>query len=545
MDLADHFRIILQNWWRILIAAVLVAVAVYVIVDNQQKVYTASTTMSVSSGIANTGAVPAQTEEVFLGTTYAELATTRPVVASAVRSAKLPISVDTAQSRVSASADTNTGFVTITADGPNPHDAAALARNLATSLEATVSRQQDAETAKDLASVNAEIAAVEAQLATLPAGSPQAQALEVRYTALLEAATTRQTQPRDSVAVVAPAQIPTQPSSPRPGRDSALGFIVALILTAELFVAITVIGDRFPRGLDAEAVAEAIGLPVLASIPRGIGGPTVEAFRTLRTTVAALPEQHRPQSLAIVSSHPNAGKSFVSINLAEATAAQGAGVLLIDADLRRPAVHQRLGIPQQPGLTDVLAGTDLNAALHSVPLDPQYAVTEPRRILVLPSGTAVPDPTAVLSTDIVGVIRSRVDGAPRQFIVDTPPANLFGDALAVVTHCDAAIIVVDTRRGGLRATRNTIRSLRRSGVHVLGVVLNRVTTSRRRRYYGYQYRSSETPETPPAGEPDRRRSSVRTGSSGRDADSTSASVRGRRARHDEPTSWRATPPGTS
>jgi Mrp family chromosome partitioning ATPase len=483
MDLADHFRVILHNWWRILLASLLVAGAVYYLSGNREDVFESNATMSVSSGVATSGSASSRDQNVFLAQTYAELATTRPVVAKAVKLSKLPIDIDTGLSRVSAEAASDTGFLTLKAQGPAPRAASRLANSLAVSLQEEVSRQQDKATAQDLDSVNSEIKSVQAELAQTAADAPTRLELETRYAALLDAAVARRTQPRDRVEVVSPAQPPGGPTSPRPTRDAVLGFVAALVILSELSVALYALGDRLPRGLDPESVAVAIGLPVLATVPRGSGASVVEAFRTLRVSLASLPPGQRPRSVAIVSPHEGAGKSFTSINLSKAAGAQQSGVLLIDGDLRRPVIHERLDIPRKPGLTDVLARGHVPGALNSVGVGSEYSVGEPRRFLVLPSGEPVQDPGAVLGNDAVQRVEMGLDSPPTLVVVDTPPAALFADAVAIATQCSAAILVLDAKKARLRSTRATIASLERGGVHLLGVVLNRAAGSRRRNRY--------------------------------------------------------------
>jgi capsular exopolysaccharide synthesis family protein len=486
MDLADHFRVIAHNWWRILIVALLVAAGVYYYSSTRDDRYEASTTMSVSSGLASSGSVSPKDQSVFLAQTYAELALTRPVVAAAVKDGDLSISTDTARDNLGVEPASDTGFLTITASGDRPREASALANATAVALREAVASEQERAVEQDLESVNEEIASVQAQLATTAEGTPARAELETRYSALLQAAIERRTQPRDRIEVVSPARPPEAPVSPRPKRDAVLGFLVAAILAAEASVAIAALSDRLPRNLDPERVGQMLGAPVLASVPRGSGPPTVEAFRALRTSLVALPDGARPRTIAIVSATENAGKSFTSINLAQAAAAQQSGVMLVDADLRRPVVHQLLQVERIPGLTDVLAGTELQGAVHSVGVSPEYATGHPRRFLVLPSGTDVRDPVATLSGGALLTLDRRFEEPPRMVIFDTPPVALFADALAVAAQCDAVIVVVDAKSSRLRAVRTAMARVERGGGTIIGVVLNRVSGSRRDRYSAYR-----------------------------------------------------------
>ena len=482
MDLSEHFQVIAHNWWRILLVALLVTAGVYYLSARRADVFDASTQLSVTAG-DSAGAQTVREETVFLTQTYAQRATTRPVLRQAIKGSGLKISTDDAASRISASAASDLGFLTIDAEGPTPSDARKLANAAATAIIADVTAQQQRVEDQDLAPINKETDALSTQLNGLPSTSTERPALQARYEALLQSALVRRTAPKNTVEVVAAAELPTGPVSPKPSRDALLGFLAAVVIAGELSVALHGLSDRLPRGLDAEEVGRLIGLPVLASIPRGSDAVVVEAFRILRTSIFGLPLDQRPHSIAVVSANAGAGKSFTCINLARSASAQQPGVLLVDADLRRPVIHERLKINREPGLTNVLEGASARGAVHSVGVSPEFAVGEPRRFLAMASGHAVRDPVAVLSGDALARLVAKLDETPNLMIVDTPPAANFADASAVAAQCDAVILVLDASSSRLQDARSVTASLARSGAQLLGVVLNRATQRRDARYY--------------------------------------------------------------
>lgn len=484
MDLSDHFRVIAHNWWRILLIAALVGGGVYFLSKQRAEVFEGGAVLSVTAGhTGDAAAVPGQT--VFLTQTYATNATTRPVLREAVRRSGLPITVDEAEARISAEPSGDLGFLTISAEGPTPRDASRLANADAQALIAEVRAQQDRIIEEDLAQVNREIEQVAGELNGLPADSPERDALQTRYAALLQAAVDRQTQPRDRVELVSAARPPTGPFSPRPLRDSALAFVVALVVVSELFVARQLLSDRLPRNAAPERVGRVLGLPVLAAIPSGAPEDpgVVEAFRTLRTSVLVAAGTQRPFTVAIVSATAAAGKSFAALNLAQSIAAQEPGVLLVDADLRRPVLHERLGVERSPGLSDVLEGRDVPGALHSVGISPSYSAGELRRLLFLPSGHHVRDPAGLVSGSAVQRIGAYLESHPDFLIIDTPPASLFADGASIAMQTNIAILVVDARRSRVSEVRDTITSLTRAGVTLGGLVLNRASVKPDGRYY--------------------------------------------------------------
>ncbi|HEV3451463.1 MAG TPA: hypothetical protein VG869_09675 [Acidimicrobiia bacterium] len=477
MDLIEHFRVIGHNWWRILLVSAVVAGAAYAWSSQKASVYQANAFLNVTAGGSQNGTVSAKDQTPFLASTYAQLATTKPVLARAAQRSGLAISEKTAESRVSASASNGLGFVTITAKGPHPEDASRLANAVAQSLIVAVNAQQDQAIREDLAPVNQQIQGLQSQLNVLAADASQRSDLQARYTALLQAAVARQTAPRDRVDVVSPAAAPSGRISPKPITNSVLAFVIAIIITAELSVALRAWGDRFSAAEDPEEVARFVGLPLLAAVPAGSEHEFIEAFRTLRTNLLVLPRADRPRSVAIVSENANAGKSLVCINLARSAVGLENQVVLIDADMRRPSLHHQLHVPLQPGLSEVLNGRDVDAALHEVGATPD--------LRVLPSGSPSKDPAGVLSGRSFGRLVQAFAGPRQLVVVDTPPARLFADALNVSAQCDATVFVVDVKTSRRRSVRRSIDSFQRSGATVVGVVVNRVAARPADHYYEY------------------------------------------------------------
>jgi polysaccharide biosynthesis transport protein len=475
MDLVEHFRVIGRNWWRILLVSVLVGGAVYAWSARKPKVYQASTLLNVSAGRADIGTVATKDETTFLATTYAQLATAKPVLARAAQNSGLNINERTAEIRVSASESGGVGFVTIDATGPSPQAAARLANAAARALSTQVQQEENNAVQQDLAPTNQQIQSLQTQLSGLPADSAQRTDLQARYTALLQAAVTRQTQPRNRVDVISTASGSTTPISPKPIPNALLAFLAAMVVTAELAVALRAWGDRFSKVQDPEEIARFVGLPLLAAIPAGADREVLEAFRALRTTIMVLPGADRPRSVAIVSENANAGKSFVAINLARAAAGLDTQVVLIDADLRRPSLHHDLDVPVRPGLSDVLNGRDIDEAFHSA--------GDNDDLRLIPSGSPVSDPAGILSRRGFTRLIEAFSGPRQLVVVDTPPARLFADALNVAAQCDAAVFVIDVKTSRRRRVRGSVESFRRAGANVMGTVVNRVASHRSDYYY--------------------------------------------------------------
>jgi non-specific protein-tyrosine kinase len=397
----------------------------------------------------------------------------------------VPLTATEAQGKVRASASQDVGFLTITASGDTPQLARRLASAVSRALIASVAEQQARTLEQDLQSVNAEIASIASQLDALPANAPSRSVLQARYEALLQSQTARRAEPQNRIEVVAPARLSSEPVSPTPTRDSVLGFVVAVIVVSEAFVLYRVLTQRF-SSWNLQEVSRLTGLPVLATIPRGGSQDVLEGIRSLRSSLSVLPESEIPYSTAIVSASQGAGKSFTSAHLAASLASQGSRVMLIDADLRRPVLHKRFGVARQPGLTDALDGVDITETLCSVQVGPLHAVGEVRSFTLMPSGNEVPDPMGLVGTEAFARVLDKRPFFERFTIIDTPPIDLFSDAIAIAAQCDSAVVVVDLRTSRRGAVSDAVERLRRSGTTLLGLVINRAPVPWSRRFYRYR-----------------------------------------------------------
>lgn len=190
-----------------------------------------------------------------------------------------------------------------------------------------------------------------------------------------------------------------------------------------------------------------------------------EAYRTLRTnlTFAALDEPLR--TLVVTSPAPDADKSLVVANLAIAMAQGQRTTILIDADLRRPAIHDLFAMPNDQGLTSLILD---KASLD----DPPLVETAVEGLWVLPSGPLPPNPADILGSrrmnSTIAAFRERADIV----LFDAPPVIVATDAAVLGALADGVLLVVrsgKTRRDYATRARDL---LRRVNVRVVGAVLS-------------------------------------------------------------------------
>lgn len=479
MDLSDHFRAIWSRRWPVLVASVAVAALVFGWSATRRPVYSAEVLISVTSGRSLSGESVTEQDAVFLTRNYAELARTVPVLTDAVMRSGLPLTGADAGRRLSARAATDVGFLTLQATGPTPDAATALARGASEALLGAVAEQQAAALRDALEPAETEIRKLEEVLSGLPGDAVSRRALEGRYEAVVQAATERRLAPTDQLVLVAPARAEPAPVSPAPRTDAALALLIALVVNAEIAVLIEARRDRFSTVEQDESIGEVTGLPVLARIPSGGGEPVIEAVRALRTSLMFMETGERMRSVAVVSVGPNAGKTFIALHLATSVASLEIPVVLVDGDLRRPSVHRELGLSLSPGLGDLLGGAAFHAALRRTPGNDH--------LHIMTAGSEVSDPAGVLGSRSFTDVLSQLDVAG-MVVVDTPACALFADALAIGSHCDATIVVVDPATTKRRSVGRLLRQLRQVGANPIGVVVNRIEQSDRASYSYYRHR---------------------------------------------------------
>lgn len=202
-----------------------------------------------------------------------------------------------------------------------------------------------------------------------------------------------------------------------------------------------------------------------------------EAIRTLRNTILLSDFDRNIRSMLVTSASPGEGKSTTAVHLAIAHAQQGKKTLLIDADLRRPTVHKKLGIAAELGLSNVLMG---QSAWKDVVL-PVPSVPD---LYIIPSG-----PPSRRASDLIGPMMGELlDNTNTEFdlvVVDAPPTLGFAEPLQIATIVDGILVVTRAGETKRQAVQSVISTLRRVRANVIGIVLNQVKKDMSDHYYYY------------------------------------------------------------
>ena len=302
-----------------------------------------------------------------------------------------------------------------------------------------------------------------------------------------------------AVHLVDNADIPPFPSHPRKTINLAGGLGLGVFLGLVLAFLLEAMDTNLKSISEIE---EALRLPLIAALPfsdtsgllpsrfneqamaGNIGSMSriAESLRGMRTSILLSSPGAPPKIIMIASTRPGEGKTSTSTLAAIVFALNGSSVLLLDADLRRPKIHQRFGIKQNPGLSSVLSGeATLDEAIQEWPDQP--------RLHILPSGPVPPLPSELLGSkqmaDLLQKLRLQYD-----FIfIDTPPVLAVTDASVLGRLADAAILVIRFGEARRDVVARSVEVLERSGAHMLGVALNMVDLRSPEyvEYYGRKY----------------------------------------------------------
>lgn len=206
-----------------------------------------------------------------------------------------------------------------------------------------------------------------------------------------------------------------------------------------------------------------------------------EAYRQLRTSILLSTAGHAPKSLLITSSLPSEGKTTTATNTAISLAQTGAKVLIIDADMRRPRLHNVFDISNAEGLSTILSSEMTEKEMVDVV---QY--DEASKLHLLPSGPVPPNPAELIGSEQMSNFLKKMSANFTHVVVDSPPIASFTDGVLIASMVDGVILVVHAGKSSRQVIRRSKQLLNEIGAKIFGVVLNNVNLRSQDNYYYYQ-----------------------------------------------------------
>lgn len=286
------------------------------------------------------------------------------------------------------------------------------------------------------------------------------------------------------------AKVPLSPFKPK----RALILVLVILLTLMLLVAHALIHALFFVNQDnvTNLPAPLLGsLPNLKAINKNFkqlspqqlflsNKMIFEAAQSLRTSLQLSAKTKKQQVIMVTSNSVGEGKSTSAIYLAMALA-QTHNTIILEADMRKPSVRRKMGIPdRQRGLVDILTKSgNLNSYIWH---DQQTSLD------IIPAGNLTDSPSNLLSSNrfasCLTILRAQYD----YIIIDTPPSQIVSDALIVGQLSDFNILITRTNNSKVGELNNTIDLLKKHNVSTDGIILNQESLKNDKRYqYQYQY----------------------------------------------------------
>ena len=291
-----------------------------------------------------------------------------------------------------------------------------------------------------------------------------------------------------NVIVIENPEMPTSPISPRTLLNVILAAIVGILLGTGGVFLVEYLDDSIknPDEVRLRYHLPVLGLiathtttdnkPITLDQPRN---PISEAFRALRTNIQYTSVDHPVYTLLVTSATPQDGKTTISTNLAIALAQGGKKVVIIDADMRRPKLHQRLNLQNRTGLSNLFVNplSYIASATQSTPVE---------NLSVITSGGIPPNPAELLSSKKMAQILEKLHETFDVVLIDTPPVLSVTDAVALSTMVDGVLVVAKPGSTKSAAFKQALEALQRVNANILGAVMNDIEPRNSR--YGYYYR---------------------------------------------------------
>ena len=195
--------------------------------------------------------------------------------------------------------------------------------------------------------------------------------------------------------------------------------------------------------------------------------PISEAYRTLRTNLDFASLDQALKTLVVTSARVGEGKSTTLANLAVVSAQAGRKVVLVDADLRRPTLHQIFGLENEAGLTTVMMDEAASASSS-------LQETAIKGLFVLPSGPLPPNPADLMGSRRMEEVIAALSEQADQIFFDTPPIVAVTDAAVLATKVDGVLLVISAGKTRRDYARTAVQRLEQINARLVGTVLTNV-----------------------------------------------------------------------
>lgn len=502
---SKYVRVALRSWWLLLLCAGIAGVVAFT-TTTRKPVFEATATLVVGRSLQGNPTEANLQGSHLLALTYADLALRQPVLQRVAEKLDVGDGWHDLQGRVEPNTIIDTPFLEITAKASSATEAQTIANEVARQLveiQASVNRpstegpEREQFVRDQLHTLEVKIGAAENQVAdaqsalSKPLPPDQERSLKGEVRSLEQLITSWQNayatlagflqdaeQELPQLSILSPALADLTPRTPERYRNTAIAALIGLLFGV---VVVTVL-DRLRDTVKSQNdVTEELGLTLLGAVRR-VGGPrsrkrpfTVEGssvraaedYRIIRSNIMFASDSQAVRSILVTSPPGSGGRSTTVANLGSVMARAGLRTVLLDADLRRPTLHELFGLPRTPGLGDFLRSSDLDIKdiKFSTPIENVHVIT---------SGAPLHNPSDWLDSPRMTALLASLTTAADVVIIDSPPMLAVADAVELATHVDGVLLVLDAGQTGRENALKSVAALRFTGARILGAVLNRV-----------------------------------------------------------------------
>jgi succinoglycan biosynthesis transport protein ExoP len=518
IKIREYLRFVQRWWWLLVISAVVPMVVSYYFASQRLDLYETRVTLMVGTSLQSanpdTGLMAMSRT---LADAYARLVTYDPITEAVVERLGLERSREQLASQITALVYPEAQLLEIRVIDTNPQTAALIANTLADELIARTPAADEVQqfeagfTRQQLDDLRARIEKVQVDIQELSASmldftsAAEIQDAQERLQGLREIESMYQSTYAqlvrsyigDSPNILQIFDPAVEPRSPI-GRKTMLFVGVSGVAGVGLALAVALFIEYLDDSVrwEGEAKRVLLDLPVLGAIPKmkhrkgsivdivRPESPSAEMVRALRTSIFLSADSREIKALLITSPSVRTGKTFAVAQLGLTIAASGRRVIMVDADLRAPALHELFELPNLLGLSELLAG---DGPLEGIDRPKGVQETAVENLYLLPAGKPPLDTGWLLASPraarVFDVLREWAD----VILIDSPPGLAAPDAQVLSTAADGTILVVSA---GATSRSETLRTKERlagqDGARLLGVAFNRVKVNGPSTgYYGY------------------------------------------------------------
>src|SRR5256714_1047666 len=471
--LARYVSTLRERKWLIVLTVLITTAAAVLYVVTATKVYQAEADLLITPidnndpTLSGLGLISSSSDPTRDVETASKLVTSTTVAKRVKAKLHDPRTAEQLLEKVSVAPVATSNIVAVTAEGGSPKQSQALANAFA--QESVANRTENFHS-----QIDERIANISPQVKGTPSATeladPNSLASQLTRLKLLRSGSD------PTIGVETLADPPSSPSSPKKKLSIIAGIVAGLVLGIGGAFALQVLDPRLRR---EEQLRRLYGLPILARIPKdarahGAGAlapeslspSTIEAYRTLRATLSASRgHDARSTSILVTSPSPSEGKTTTAINLASSLALAGNKVILIEADLRRPAIGKALGVEPRHGTGTVLLETvELQDALESTRAYGRYL-----QLLVADySGAATGWMADRLFLPTTHRIVSEAKKLADYVIIDSPPLSEVIDALPLAQQADEVLLAARLGKTQLTKLAHLAELLSRHAIRPVG-----------------------------------------------------------------------------